>query len=119
VKNDTILLIGAGVAAYFLLRKKDEATTSGGDSFGNSTPLGFTSADVQKIKDAGGTNADALNAALNQPPSYTVTTSKGKKRTLSSAPAGSTKTSLNGNQYLAPRAGGGYKVVGAKNIVLR
>jgi len=68
VKNDTILLIGAGVAAYFLLRKKDEATTSGGDSFAGSTPLGFTSADVTALKDAGLNNAQVVTAALNQPP---------------------------------------------------
>lgn len=119
MKNDTILLIGAGVAAYLLLKPKAAPTTSGGDDYQGSTNLGFTSDDVNRIKAGGGTNSDAIEAALNQPPSYTVTTSKGKKRTLSSAPAGSTKTSLNGNQYLAPRAGGGYKVVGAKNIVLR
>jgi len=117
MKNDTLLLIGAGIAAYLLLKPKNAPTTSGGDDY--STPLGFTSTDVQRIKEAGGSNSDAINAALNQPPSYTVISSKGKSRTISSPPVGATKTSLNKNQYLAPRAGGGYSVVGARNITLR
>ena len=115
MKNDTAMLIAGGLLLYAISKRNSNTTP---DVPFQETPLGFTSNNVQAFKDAGYSNADIVNAALNPPKSIIVKTSKGGSRTISTPPPGATKTSLNRNQYLAPRAGGGYKVVGARNITL-
>jgi len=135
VKTSEVLALGA--LAFLVLRNKNggsDAPTAQG-SWENftagsvPTPTGVTPSMIVDAKKLGMDNAEIVNylsaktdAQYNALPmssrSVVVTSGKGKPRTISLPPPSATRTSSNGNQYLAPRSGGGYKTVGARNITL-
>jgi len=119
VKSSDILLLGG---LLFLATRKSSTPTTPSDTYQPAaTPLGVTASMVDAGKAAGLNNAQLIEAFLPKVGNNAVRvqTTQGGTRTISLPPPGSTRTSRNGNQYLAPRTGGGYKVVGARNIVLR
>lgn len=119
MKIENLALLGIlGFAVYKASQNGGSAPAPSFTEGAVATPTGITPALIVEAKNAGLNNAEIVNAFTNGSVAYQVKTSSGGSRTLVTAPKGSTKTSLNGNQYLAPRSGGGYKVVGAKNIKL-
>jgi len=118
--NDLLPLLALGGLAYVLTKQKQGATPTETPFFeGVATPTGITPQMVQAAQASGMSNADIVKAAVQpQPSSVRIVSSSGKPRTISTPPPTATRTSMNGNQYLAPRSGGGYRVVGARNIVL-
>lgn len=126
MKTENVVLLAAGAfLAYKLLNRAPAAAgfTEGVSGSGVSyTPVpttsGVTTSMVEAAKQEGLNNAQVVNLLSSGSVAFKVPTSSGGTRTIVSAPRGTTKTSLNKNQYLAPRSGGGYKVVGARNIKL-
>lgn len=133
MKDVGTILLGAGIL-YVLLREGNDATAApaaGGFTetpfagAPTNTPVPITAGDVMSARDIGLTNAEivdvytrAQTATIPQGKAYTVLSKKGKQRTIVGPPPGTNRTSINQNQYLASRPGGGYKVIGARNIKL-
>lgn len=126
MKNSDLLILGGlGAAIYFLSKNRGTPSESGAAFQDSLTGLSFTPQNIAAAQAAGASNAAIVESAVAQisasktGQAIKVVSSKGKERTISLPPSSATKVSLNKNQYLAPRAGGGYSVVGARNIVLR
>lgn len=121
--SDILILGGLGAAIYFLSKNRGSPEASGSAFVDSGSGFSFTPQNVAQAQAGGMSNAaiveSATNAIANAPKVIKVAGKGGNTRTVSLPPAGSTKTSINKNQYLAPRVGGGYSVVGARNIVLR
>jgi len=131
LKTEKLLLVGALAAAalYFLGKPKSDNGTFVGEPVMTSSGNVITAQAVDTLREAGMSAADIVNytTARNDVEfamlpmsarSIRIETSKGGLRTVSLPPPSATNTSRNGNQYLAPRSGGGYRTVGAKNITL-